>query len=240
MSNSGQRLESIRDALLGAASQALPIPDISIRLVKGRIVIDGELPSIAAKRHVLDRAESIPFIGPVVDRLRVAPARRMADSELRDELLKALIYEPAFSILAIQEKTRGRTELVRNPCKCSGVIEYEARDGVAILNGAVPGLGHKRLAGVLAWWVPGTRDVVNGISVMPEEEDSDEDILDAVRLVLDKDTRLDPLRIRVSVSDRVVTLSGHVPSQEAKERVERDAWYVLGVKDVLNLLSAEG
>ena len=36
-----------------------------------------------------------------------------------------------------------------------------------ILNGRMPGLASKRLAGVLAWWVPGARDVVNGIAVEP-------------------------------------------------------------------------
>ncbi|HEX5022545.1 MAG TPA: hypothetical protein VFX54_17890 [Candidatus Binatia bacterium] len=28
---------------------------------------------------------------------------------------------------------------------------------------------HKRLAGVLAWWVPGTRDVVDGLEEVPAE-----------------------------------------------------------------------
>ena len=35
------------------------------------------------------------------------------------------------------------------------------------LNGRVPGLPSRRLAGVLAWWVPGVRDVVNGIELDP-------------------------------------------------------------------------
>jgi len=35
------------------------------------------------------------------------------------------------------------------------------------LNGRVSGLPSKRLAGVLAWRVPGVRDVVNGIELDP-------------------------------------------------------------------------
>lgn len=237
MVDRGYGLETIRNFLLGAATGPADLTGLGLRLSKGRLVIDGEMPSVAAKRQVLERAAAVSGNAVVVDRLRVAPVRRMADAELRDELLKALLDEPAFSILAIREKARGRTALVRTPCKCSGIIEYEARDGVAILNGAVPGLGHKRLAGVIAWRVPGTRDVVNGIAVTPAEEDSDDAILDAVRLALEKDGQLDPLQLRVSVSDRVVTLAGHVSSRDARDRAERSAWYVDGVSDVVNRIS---
>lgn len=45
----------------------------------------------------------------------------------------------------------------------------EVKKGIVTLNGEVPSLTHKRLAGVLAWWVPGTRDVVNGLEEVPAE-----------------------------------------------------------------------
>lgn len=237
MVDRGYDLESIQGLLLGEIDASTGRPEFGLRLAKGRLVIDGETRSLAGKRQILERAASIPGVAVVVDRLRVAPVRRVADAELRDELLKALVGEPAFSILAIREKARGRTALVRNPCKCSGVIEYEARDGVAILKGTVPGLGHKRLASVIAWRVAGTRDVVNGIAVTPAEEDSDDAVLDAVRLALDKDERLESLQLRVSVADRVVTLAGHVSRPDDRERAERNAWYVDGVLDVVNRIS---
>lgn len=230
---------SLRDRLTAGLLGPAEAPAIGIRLSRGRLIVDGEIPSVATKRHLLERAAHVSGVSRVIDRLRVLPVRRMADAEIRNRLLKALVDEPAFSILAIREKARGRTEYVRTPRKCSGMIEYEARDGVAILHGAVPGLGHKRLAGVLAWWVPGTRDVVNGITVTPAEEDSDDEILDAVRLALDKDPQLAFPRVRVSVSNRVVTLSGSVPGREAADRAERDAWYVFGVDDVVNRLTVQ-
>jgi hypothetical protein len=40
---------------------------------------------------------------------------------------------------------------------------------------------------LLAWWVPGSRDVVNGIAVEPPEEDAPIRIEEAVRIALDKD-----------------------------------------------------
>lgn len=98
----------------------------------------------------------------------------------------------------------------------------------------MPGLDDKRLAGVLAWWVPGSRDVINGIAVEPPEDDSDDAILEAVRLVLEKDPFVNASQIRAGVRGSVVTLLGVVPSEAEREMAEFDAWYVFGVDKVDN------
>ena len=67
-----------------------------------------------------------------------------------------------------------------------GTIVVEVRDGVVTLNGEVPSLSHKRLAGVLAWWVPGCRDVINGLAEVPAQEDNDDELTDAVCLAVRK------------------------------------------------------
>jgi osmotically-inducible protein OsmY len=106
--------------------------------------------------------------------------------------------------------------------------------GVVVLNGELPGLVGKRLAGVLAWWVPGSRDVINGIAVTPFEEDSDDAIADAVALVLEKDPFVDAGQIRIGVRRAVVSLTGLVPTESEREMAEFDAWYVFGVDAVDN------
>ncbi len=98
----------------------------------------------------------------------------------------------------------------------------------------MPSLTHKRLAGVLAWWVPGSRDVVDGLGVEPPEQDHDGEVTDAVRMVLEKDPLVDAARVRVSATNYVVTLEGLVPSESEREMAELDAWYVLGVDKVVN------
>jgi osmotically-inducible protein OsmY len=103
----------------------------------------------------------------------------------------------------------------------------------------VPGLDDKRLAGVLAWWVPGSRDVVNGIAVEPPEEDSDAAILEAVRLVLEKDPFVDASQVRVGVGDALVRLTGLVPSDAERAMAEHDAWYVFGVDKVDNRIEVQ-
>ena len=113
-------------------------------------------------------------------------------------------------------------------------INVEVADGVVTLNGQVSSLSHKRLAGVLAWWVPGTREVVNGLEEVPPEDDNDDELIDAVRLALEKDPFVNASKIRVTSKDWVVTLEGLVPTETMKEMAERDTWYVLGVKTVIN------
>ena len=99
------------------------------------------------------------------------------------------------------------------------------------------GLGLKRLAGVLAWWVPGSRDVVNGLGVTPPEDDNDGEITDAVRVALEKDPMVNPDQIRVMTHNAVVTLQGQVPTQSERDAAEFDAWYVFGVDKVVNQIS---
>jgi osmotically-inducible protein OsmY len=122
----------------------------------------------------------------------------------------------------------------RPPAARRGAIAFSVEDGVVTLNGDVPGLAHKRLAGVLAWWVPGSRDVINGMGVLPPEADSDDEIADSVRMALEKDPFVDASQIRVGVKNSAVTLAGIVPSVSERDMAEFDAWYVFGVDRVDN------
>ena len=89
---------------------------------------------------------------------------------------------------------------------------------------------------MLAWWVPGSRDVINGMDILSDEPDSAEELAKAVRIVLKKDPFVNGDRIRVTAKQWVVTLVGDVPSAPQKEMAEFDAWYVFGVDKVVNRL----
>jgi hypothetical protein len=201
----------------------------------GVATIEAEVESIAIKRLALGRLAAVPGIGGIVDRLRVKPASPMSDDGILDHLRKTYYQEPAFQQFAVEEREKGQMKLVRAGLPgASGDIAIEVTNGVVTLNGSVPSLAAKRLAGVLAWWVPGVRDVVNGITVDPPEEDAPIQIEEAVRIALDKDPMFDAAQIRVGVRGRVVRLTGWVPSAAARDAAEWDAWYVFGVDDVIN------
>lgn len=200
----------------------------------GTATIQAEVDNVAIKRLALERLAATEGVTAVVDRLRVKPAMAMSDDGILDHLRKAYYGEPAFLQLAIKERKGGKLKLVRDMPEARGEIEIEVKKGVVILNGRVPGLASKRLAGAIAWWVPGSRDVVNGITVEPPEEDAPIRIEEAVRIVLDKDPFVDASQVRVGVRHRTVRLTGSVRSREARDAAEWDAWYVFGVDDVIN------
>lgn len=201
------------------------------------LVLAGTVEHIAAKKIALQLAANVDSKLGIVDRLRVTPAAAMGDREIRDHVIKALLDEPALEHCLLSsrmpEESVGHRQAIPEPI---GAIVVEVSDGVVTLNGEVPSLSHKRLAGVLTWWVPGCRDVINGLEEVPPEQDNDDELTDAVRLALEKDPFINASKIRVTTKDWIVTLAGLVPNQTMKQMAERDAWYVLGVKAVVNRL----
>jgi osmotically-inducible protein OsmY len=236
MVNKTAKLDEIRAAL---RSESRLGPDFRLSQLdideEGLVTAEAELDSVAAKRLALERIAATPGVSAVIDRLRVRPASPMSDDGIRDHLRKAYVQEPEFRRLRIMERIDDRLQLVRDALPGgAGQIEIEVADGVVVLNGSVPGLASKRFAGVLAWWVPGSRDVVNGIVVEPPEEDAPIRIEEAVRIVLEKDPFVDASQIRVGVRGRVVRLTGLMHTDAGRAAAEADAWYVFGVDDVIN------
>lgn len=209
---------------------------LALGFAEGVLTVEGEVESLAAKKLALERAAATGGVRNIVDRLRVRPAQPMADAEIGDHLGDALLDEPAFRECALRLRRGGRPRALREPPGAAGRVELEVAGGVVTLSGEVPSLAHKRLAGVLAWWVPGSRDVVNGLEVVPAEEDGEDEIADAVRIALEKDPLLDEAGIRVAVRGTVVELEGSVPSALQRDAADSDAWSVFAVDGVVNRL----
>ncbi len=201
------------------------------------LTLEGEVETIAAKKLCMELAVGVPGVSGIVDRLHVAPSTRMGDGAVLDAVRDALIQEPTLRNCSICVTRKGQLEVVREVTEePHGAIRVSVTDGVVLLDDHVTGLTQKRLAGVLAWWVPGSRDVINGMEVVPDQPDSDEELAKAVRIVLKKDPFVNADRIRATARHSVVTLEGDVPSLSQKEMAEYDAWYVFGVDKVIDQL----
>ena len=238
MANADGALEQAR-AALRSESRIHYEPDAVHLQIQDRVLtVEGEVASIVAKKLALQRLGAIAGVAWIVDRLRVRPSVHMEDGEIGDRVCVALVGEPALASCALRRWRKGDAEFVRKPVGGSGLIDVKIDQGVVTLDGDVPGLAHKRLAGLLAWWVPGTRDVVNGLGVTPPETDNDEEITDAVRTALEKDPFVNPDQIRVGTKNAVVTLAGGVPTEWEREMAEYDAWFIFGVNDVVNRIKA--
>jgi osmotically-inducible protein OsmY len=237
MSDETTLLERVRSALRADTRIRFDQEPFVIAISNGCLVFEGDLAEVAVKRRALRRAASVAEGRGIVDRLHVRPAEPMADGMIRDLVRDALIEEPALARCRLTIWSKGAPDLVRDPPAASGSIEIRVAEGVVTLDGEVSGLQQKRLAGALAWWVPGSRDVINGMGVSPPEEDNDDEITDAVRLVLEKDPFVNPDQVRVTTKDASVTLDGMVATEAERDMAEHDAWYVFGVDDVANRLA---
>lgn len=201
------------------------------------VTLDGEIADIAAKKLALEAAASVAGVSGIVDRLRVMRAEKMGDGEIRDHVRDAIAGDPVFldyEIRSVAQVASG----AESESKRAGehAIFIMVNDGVVTLDGVAASLSHKRLAGVLAWWVPGTRDVIDGLEVEPPEEDSDDEISEALRLVLEKDPLVNANQIRATIRSRVVTLDGLAHNDQERHAAETDAWCLFGVNKVINQL----
>ena len=208
---------------------------IKIDFVEGAVVLEGEVEHLAAKKLALELAGAVEGTRGVIDRLRVAPAERKGDGAIRDSFCGFLLREPEFRGCSVRARVKGRVETLREaPGDSGGGIEAAVEDGVITLEGTVISLSHKRVAGVLAWWAPGCRDVVNSLAVEPPEDDNDDEVVDALRLVLEMDPLVEAGQIRASCRNCVVTLEGYVRTEEERRRAESDAWCLFAVDRVIN------
>jgi len=224
MSGKAQILKVVRTAFERELRINLHKYPVRMDFSDGVLTLEGEAEHVAAKKLSLELAIAVPRVTGIVDRLHVAPSTHMGDGAILDAVRDALLREPGLQNCTLQVKRKGTWETVREATVTPhGVIQVSVTDGVVLLDDHVTSLIQKRLAGVLAWWVPGSRDVINGMEVVSLQEDSDEEIAKAVRLVLGKDPFVNVERIRVSVKKAVVTLEGDAPSAPQKEMSEFDA-----------------
>ena len=195
--------------------------------------LEGTVANIEAKRRAIQIAHRMAGNAGIDDRLRLEVARARPDDELRQAVASTLMQEPGFLELQILEAPA-------QPQVTENWIRVASHDGVVMLEGVIDSLSHRRLAEVLCWWTPGTADVDNRLHVQPPERDSDEEIADIIRIVLEKEPAIDVLQLQISVRDRVVSLQGSAQSEENRRVAAWDCWYIPGVHDVENRIAVTG
>ena len=236
MTNKNDIIAAVEEALRKEAAIDFNRGDFKIDFDKwDTLILECEVDSVAAKKLALEHAAAIPGVIGIIDRVRVKPASQMTDNDIRTHLRNAILDDQSFAEISIYEKKDGNIVALRESGdEARGTIEIQVEDGVVFLNGEIPGLAFKRLAGVLAWWVPGSKDVINGLAVVPIDEDCPDKIEEAVRTALEKDPLVDAGQIRVGVRNRTVRLTGALSNESQRHMAECDAWYVFGVDNVLN------
>ncbi|MDA8095491.1 MAG: BON domain-containing protein [Betaproteobacteria bacterium] len=207
---------------------------ITLALRDGVLVLEGEVDALPAKRLAAEIAREIMGVR-IDDRLRVAPLEPLGDGALRTAFAGALLKENSLRNCAVHVWANGRDEEVRTaPADACGTLHVLVEDGVVTVQGEVLSLSHRRLVELLAWWSPGCRNVVNELRVRPPEQDSDDEINDAVRFAIEKDHLIPSGQVSALTRERTVTLDGLVFRGAERERAQLDAWCISGVRDVID------
>lgn len=211
---------------------------LQIEWQDGKLLLEGEAASVQARKVSLRLARKLAGPAEVDDRLGVQPGEARTDGEILDAFGKRLLAQSELSTCTFRYRNKGRTEVLHEyggeyP---SGDLEISVNEGFITASGAVLSLSHMRLVEVLAWWTPGCRGVENRLDIVPPEEDDDNEISDAVRLVLESDPLVQAGTIVASTVDGAVTLTGTARNAEEAERAEFDTWCIPGVEDVINQL----
>jgi osmotically-inducible protein OsmY len=191
---------------------------ISFRVRGGTVILEGFTENLIAKRVAEQLVSELDGVTRVENMLRVRAMPRRSDEVIAVQVRDALTVDPYIA----------ERDLV-----------ITVSDGVVTLGGHQDALAKKRLAGLVAWWVPGVTEVVNAIAVVPEEEDSDQEILNSIRVAFDKDKLVDAQRFHVEVQDARVRLYGLARSEAERNMAEEDAWSTWGVLGVENRVEVE-
>jgi osmotically-inducible protein OsmY len=235
MQSSDTILNRIRGALAHETRLDPVSHPIEVSFAGSTVTLSGDMPGIASKRLAVGALAAVDGVAAVVDRLRLAPVPALGDGAIRDAVSKWLSRDVDFINCSLRVLATGRLEVLREAGEDScGAIDIAVDDGVITLSGHVISLSHKRLAGVLAWWARGCRDVVNLLEVKPAEDDADEEVIDALRLALETDPLVHADQIAIDSRNFVVTLKGFVATEEERRHAELDAWYLHGVTRVIN------
>lgn len=208
---------------------------ITVWSQKGQIVLDGMVENIIAKRvAVNDALKLTQGHWPILDLLRINPGKAMEDLALRDEIGDILAKEAIFTDYTLTVAVDDEITTLHDGSRPASHIHLDIQNGVVTLIGQVDSLSHRRLAEALTWWAGGCVAVNNLLTVELAEEDDDDELTDAVCLLLEKDPLVHADQLRVGTDGGVVELSGSVASAQERRLAVLDAWYITGVWDVID------
>jgi osmotically-inducible protein OsmY len=121
-------------------------------------------------------------------------------------------------------------------------VGVEVDGGVVTLSGTVSSWGKRVAAEEAAHRVMGVLDVANDVAVKVPGVGgpTDTDIAHAVRSALEWDVFVPEARMRTTVTDGMVTLTGDVDYWSQREDAERTIRNLAGVRGVINRLAVKG
>lgn len=217
--NSAAVAERVRQKL--AAHPALNANRVQVVVNDRKAVLFGEVGSWDEQELAREIATEIPGLTKVENRLEVSFDTVRTDAAIRAQIAYQIADDPLNDGLA---------------------IDIRVKDGVVRLAGEVGSTGEKDLlvhrahvTGVTEVWADDVM-IVRGLSLdgMTGKVAPSEPAGEVLRQAFDKDKRLRGSDIQASLDGDVLTLTGSVPSEEAKDAAESTSRGLPGVEVIIN------
>lgn len=191
--------------------------DINVEVDQHIATLSGSVNSYMQKKAAQMDALSIPGVSEVRNRLKIISdaAQKFTDEQISKNIKTVLSLNPAF-----------------NP----DAMEIRVDKGIVFLGGSVDEYWKKMQAEEIVFDVPGVRDVVNALTVVPTKSPYDQAISADILASLQRISNIDIQKIDVTVEGGRVTIHGRVPDWYAYTAAHNAARHTRGVTDLTNKL----
>lgn len=113
-------VNEVAAALEREASVNLHRFPLYLEFANGVLTMVGEAEHIMAKKRALEVAAAIHGVTGIADRIRLVPATKMEDGEIRDHVCTALLTETPLASCALWATVKGKPEMVRETYRRRG------------------------------------------------------------------------------------------------------------------------
>lgn len=205
-------------------SSAVESYEIDAQVRSGVAILKGTVDSPAERKLAIEKVKGVKGLRNLISEIKVVESGIRKDFKLREEIRRKLSIDP-----------------ILNPKP----IDVDVEEARVSLSGSVGSAAEKTRA-VQKAWVVGVKSVdASDLMIRWWEEDTlipqteklgPTEIAAAVEEALEADPRVFSQKLKISVNNGVVTLSGSVGNLSAKAAAERTALHTVGVRRVINLL----
>ena len=184
------------------------------------------------------RAEKLGAIDAAYD--AGAQLVRAAGLDVASERSRTQFQEDQYANATDRDTTRAVARAIELDPDVVGVaIEVSYDDGTAELDGTVPNLNQKYLAGAIADRTLGVRRVDNDITVEVPGEPSPNDIEGNIRESFERNALIDHREIKIEVDGNTAELTGEVDSAVERAMVMSAAASSIGVRELDTAISVD-
>lgn len=205
--------ERVQSAL--AFEPSIDEPHIGVAVENGVVTLTGHVETYAQKKAAEDVVQRVKGVRGIAQEIEV---RAAADKQLADDQ----IASRALSIIAWDSTIP------------DGKVQVKVQKGWVTLSGKVEWFYQREAAASAVHKLSGVKGISNLIEVAPSVMAGD--IKREIEDALLRSAQVEAHRIQISVHDNKVTLNGSVNSWVERGAVERAAWAVPGVQQVLDHL----